>query len=183
MLRTRNCVLMVICILAVTLAGCTSSQVRLRYLPESELAAVTMKHNTSVGLVQFTDARPTRQLGEDDGKALMPVSNVAAWVSHGLEDQLTRHGVFVDYVLAMAQLPPTNIVTVTVEQLTITPLSQMEYKGEITLNIAVNDGLPTTYKASLVKQGVPYTNIIEPLLAELLNDVLNAAVPEILSAL
>ncbi|MCG8532062.1 MAG: hypothetical protein MI749_15555 [Desulfovibrionales bacterium] len=182
MVRMPKIVIWLVCCSIIAVAGCTHSQVRLRYLPEANMDSVTMQHNISIGLVQFKDARPEPALGNSNGKQLMPVSNVAAWITHGLEAQLMRHGIAVEYVLNTKQVTKNNWITGKVEQLTVTRLMPGKFKGELTVKIAVNGGLATTYKASLVKQGVPYTNIVEPLLAELVNDMLQAAVPEILSA-
>lgn len=183
MLRAHRSLVLLLCAVLLTITGCASSQVRLRYVPTEELPAVTFMQHENIGLVQFTDARPTQILGIDKGKELTAVSNVAAWVTRGLEKELKRQGATVTYVLSTQQITdiPTR-VTGTISKLQITPLSAGEYRGELTLTIAINDDLPTTYKATVVKQGVPYTNIIEPLLAELLQEAIAPAVPTILAA-
>ncbi|WP_027361272.1 hypothetical protein [Halodesulfovibrio aestuarii] len=182
MFRAHRSLVFILCAVLLTISGCASSKVLLRYVPANELPAVQTQHNANVGLVQFTDARSTLILGIDNGKEITPVTNVAAWVTRGLENELVRQGATVEYVLTPNQIAsfPTR-VTGTISQLKITPLSVAEYRGEMTLSIAVNNGLPTTYKATVIKQGVPYTNIIEPLLAELLQEAITPAVPIILA--
>lgn len=183
MLRAHRSLVFILCAALLTITGCASSQVRLRYVPAEQLQPVQKQQTANIGLVQFTDARPTQILGIDKEKELTPVSNVAAWVTRGVENELIRHGATVKYVLSPNQVTtlPTR-VTGTITQLQITPLSAMEYRGELTLAIAINDALPTTYRATVVKQGVPYTNIIEPLLAELLQEAISPAIPAILAA-
>ncbi|SIO00819.1 YajG family lipoprotein [Halodesulfovibrio marinisediminis] len=180
MLGAHRSLVLLLCAALLTISGCASSQVRLRYVPADKLPAVQTQHHANIGLVQFTDTRPTQVLGIDQGKELAPVSNVAAWVTRGLENELVRQGAAVTYVISPDQIKtlPTR-VTGTITQLQVTPLSAMEYRGELTLTIAINDDLPTTYKATVVKQGVPYTNIIEPLLAELLQEAITPAIPTI----
>lgn len=183
MFRAHRSLVFILCAVLLTISGCTSSKVRLRYVPTEQLPAVQTQHKATVGLVQFTDARTTIILGIDKDKELTPVSNIAAWVTRGLENELVRHGATVEYVISPNQIKtlPTR-VTGTITQLHVTPLSVGEYRGELTITIGVNNGLQTTYRATVVKQGVPYTNIIEPLLAELLQEAINPAVPMILAA-
>lgn len=183
MFRAYRSLVLLFCAVLLTITGCASSQVRLRYVPAEELPAVTFMQHEQIGLVQLADARPTQILGIDKGKELTAVSNVAAWVTRGLEKELIRQGATVNYVLGAQQIAnlPTR-VTGSIDKLQVTPLSVGEYRGELTLTIAINDDLPTTYKATVVKQGVPYTNIIEPLLAELLQEAIAPAVPTILAA-
>lgn len=183
MFRAHRSLVFILCAVLLTISGCASSKVLLRYVPANELPAVQKQHKATVGLVQFTDARPTLVLGIDKDKELTPVSNVAAWVTRGLENELVRHGATVEYVISPSQVKtlPTR-VTGTIKQLQVTPLSAAEYRGELTLTIRINDDLPTTYRATVIKQGVPYTNIIEPLLAELLQEAITPAVPIILAA-
>jgi len=183
MLRAHRSLLLLLCAALLTISGCASSQVRLRYVPAEELPAVSVMQHENIGLVQFTDARPTQILGIDKGKELTPVSNVAAWVTRGLQNELMRQGAKVEYVLNAQQIANQSTrVTGTIDNLQITPLSMGEYRGELTLTVSINEGLPTTYRATVVKQGVPYTNIIEPLLAELLQEAIAPAVPTILAA-
>ncbi|OBQ50265.1 YajG family lipoprotein [Halodesulfovibrio spirochaetisodalis] len=183
MFRAYQALIFILCAAVLALSGCASSQVRLRYVPAEQLPAVSTQHKATIGLVQFTDKRSSNALGTDKGKTLTPVSNVAAWVTHGLENELARHGAAVDYVVSPSQIEDLPVrVTGTIAHLKIIPLSAAEYRGELTLTIAVNEGLPTTYKATVQKQGVPYTNIIEPLLAELLQEALNPSIQTILTA-
>jgi uncharacterized lipoprotein YajG len=183
MFRAHRFLVFILCAVLLTISGCASSQVRLRYVPAEDLPAVEKQHKATIGIVQFTDARTTKILGTDNNKELTPVSNVAAWVTRGLENELTRQGATVEYVLSTSQIEklPTR-VTGTITQLKVTPISAGEYRGALTITVGVNNGLQTTYRATVIKQGVPYTNIIEPLLAELLQEAINPAVPMILSA-
>lgn len=173
----------ILCVVLLICSGCASSQVRLRYVPEKDLPTIQAQHTDTIGLVQFADKRPFQALGIDNGKELTPVSNVAAWVTKGVENELIRHGASVEYVLSTQQIKHIPVrVTGTIAELRIIPLSVGKYRGELTLTIAVNEGLPTTYKSTIEKQGVPYTNILEPLLAELLQEAINPAIPVIFAA-
>ncbi|MCT4628214.1 hypothetical protein [Halodesulfovibrio sp.] len=183
MFRMYRPFVFILCAALLILSGCASSQVRLRYVPEKDLPVVQVQHTDAIGLVQFADKRSSKILGVDKGKELTPVSNVAAWVTRGVENELVRHGASVEYVLSTQQIKKFPVrVTGTIAELRIVPLSVGKYRGELTLTIAVNDGLPTTYKSTVEKQGVPYTNIIEPLLAELLQEAINPAIPVIFAA-
>lgn len=182
MFRAHHFAVLLLCAVILTTAGCTSSQVRLRYLPDEAQNATTIQTNTTYGLVQFADNRTTPNIGIDDGKNLSPVSNVASWVTHGLEQKLVQKGAVVHYVLSEKQLKNVPVrISGTISKLWVQRLSAGKYQGDMVLTISINDNPPTTYSASVTRQGVPYMNNIEPLLAELLNEALTPAIPHLLA--
>lgn len=175
---------LILCVILFAAAGCTSSQVRLRYVP-STAAQISpeIQPGSTFGLVQFADKRTTSTIGIDDGKDLTPVSNVAAWVTHGIEQKLRQQGAIAQYVLNENQLDNVAVrVSGSITKLWVQRISPGKYQGDITLRVKINNTPPTTYTASVTRQGVPYMDNIEPLLAELLNEALTPVIPKILSA-
>ena len=184
MSRAYKISILLLCVILFAATGCTSSQVRLRYVPAAttQISPEIQPGNT-FGLIQFADKRTASNIGIDDGKNLTPVSNVAAWVTHGIEQKLQQNGATVHYVLNASQLENTSVrVSGSITKLWVQHISAGKYQGDITLKVKINNNPPTTYTASVTRQGVPYMNNIEPLLAELLNEALTPVIPQILAA-
>lgn len=184
MSRAYQISILILCVILFAATGCTSSQVRLRYLPTTTTQiSPEIQPNSTFGLVQFADNRSTPNIGIDDGKDLTPVSNVAAWVTHGIEQKLQQKGAAVHYVLKGNQLENATVrISGSISKLWVRHISAGKYQGDITLRIKINNTPPTTYTASVTRQGVPYMDNIEPLLADLLNEALTPVIPQIIAA-
>ncbi|MFV0347965.1 MAG: hypothetical protein ACK5JO_05210 [Halodesulfovibrio sp.] len=172
-----------LCFLLLTLAACApNNYVRLQYT--SELSPAHIQPNApSVTVVEFADERSKKDIGvRNDQTPFIPVSSVSAWMSDALREELSRKGLNTHYVKSADEVTPgEHVITGTVKKVWLKQNTMTAYSVSIEAAIAVDGGLPVTYRSEQERQDVPTDSVTEEHLSETLRTMLNGAVEDILS--
>jgi hypothetical protein len=191
-LLPSRALLMCVGILAglLTVTGCMpKDSVRLVYAPAAS-AVLPAPTAPRIAVVLFEDQRGKADIGaKKDGKAFVPGSQVAEWISRSLADELSRKGPQVSYApsIQLAQsAQPDFLVTGAVEEVWIKETNLASYSATVRINIrlATRNGVifNQTLSSTQEKTGVPGARLVESVLTETVREVLSSAAAKIAEA-